>query len=57
MMRGAGFWAIAVRRPDDTVHVESHEIDSVVLRVPLLGKPFFRGSSCSVSRSRSACAR
>jgi uncharacterized protein YqhQ len=43
MMRGAGFWAIAVRRPDRTVHVESHEIDSVVLRVPLLGKPFFRG--------------
>jgi uncharacterized protein YqhQ len=43
MMRGAGFWAIAVRRPDSTVHVESHEIDSVVLRVPLLGKPFFRG--------------
>ena len=43
MMRGAGFWAIAVRRPDSTVHVESHEIDSVVLRYPLLGKPFFRG--------------
>jgi uncharacterized protein YqhQ len=43
MMRGAGFWAIAVRRPDSTVHIESHEIDSVVLRYPLLGKPFFRG--------------
>ena len=43
MMRGAGFWAIAVRRPDTTIHVESHEIDSVVLRYPLLGKPFFRG--------------
>jgi uncharacterized protein YqhQ len=43
MMRGAGFWAIAVRRPDTTIHVESHEIDSVVLRFPLLGKPFFRG--------------
>ena len=43
MMRGAGFWAIAVRRPDSTVHVESHEIDSVVLRYPILGKPFFRG--------------
>jgi len=43
MMRGAGFWAIAVRRPDATIHVESHEIDSVVLRFPLLGKPFFRG--------------
>ena len=43
MMRGAGFWAIAVRRPDSTVHIESHEIDSVVLRFPLLGRPFFRG--------------
>jgi uncharacterized protein YqhQ len=43
MMRGAGFWAIAVRRPDTTIHVESHEIDSVVLRFPLLGKPFLRG--------------
>ena len=43
MMRGAGFWAIAVRKPDATIHVESHEIDSIVLRVPLLGKPFFRG--------------
>jgi uncharacterized protein YqhQ len=43
MMRGAGFWAIAVRRPDDTIHVESHEIDSIVLRHPILGKPFLRG--------------
>jgi uncharacterized protein YqhQ len=43
MMRGAGHWAIAVRRPDATIHAESHEIDSIVLRYPLLGKPFFRG--------------
>ena len=43
MMRGAGVWAIAVRRPDSTIHVESHEIDSIVLRHPVLGKPFFRG--------------
>jgi uncharacterized protein YqhQ len=43
MMRGAGIWAIAVRKPDSTIHVESHEIDSVVLRHPILGKPFFRG--------------
>jgi uncharacterized protein YqhQ len=43
MMRGAGIWAIAVRKPDATIHVESHEIDSIVLRRPLLGKPFFRG--------------
>ena len=38
MMRGAGFWAIAVRRPDGTIHVESHEIDSIVLRVPAVGQ-------------------
>jgi uncharacterized protein YqhQ len=43
MMRGAGHWAIAVRKPDATIHTESHEIDSIVLRYPLLGKPFFRG--------------
>lgn len=43
MMRGAGFWAIAVRKPDATIHIESHEIDSIVLKYPLLGKPFFRG--------------
>jgi uncharacterized protein YqhQ len=43
MMRGAGHWAIAVRKPDQTIHTESHEIDSIVLRHPLLGKPFFRG--------------
>jgi uncharacterized protein YqhQ len=43
MMRGAGFWAIAVRKPDTSIHIESHEIDSVVLRVPILGKPFLRG--------------
>jgi uncharacterized protein YqhQ len=43
MMRGAGFWAIAVRKPDATIHIESHEIDSIILRVPWLGKPFFRG--------------
>lgn len=43
MMRGAGHWAIAVRKPDTTIHVESHEIESIVLRYQILGKPFFRG--------------
>jgi uncharacterized protein YqhQ len=43
MMRGAGHWAVAVRKPDQTIHTESHEIDSIVLRHPILGKPFFRG--------------
>ena len=43
MMRGAGHWAVAVRKPDETIHTEAHEIDSIVLRYQILGKPFFRG--------------
>jgi len=43
MMRGADHWAVAVRRPDGAMHVESHEIDSISRRVPLFRKPFFRG--------------
>jgi uncharacterized protein YqhQ len=43
MMRGPAHWAVAVRRPSGDIHVESHEIDSVVRRVPILGKPFLRG--------------
>jgi uncharacterized protein YqhQ len=43
MMRGRDVWAIAVRRPDGEVHVESHDIDSVVKRHAWLGRPFIRG--------------
>jgi uncharacterized protein YqhQ len=43
MMRGADHWAVAVRRPSGDIHLESHRIDSVVKRVPVLGKPFLRG--------------
>ena len=43
MMRGADHWAVAVRRPDGAMHVESHEIDSIARRVPLFGRPFLRG--------------
>jgi uncharacterized protein YqhQ len=43
MMRGANHWAVAVRRPTGDIHLESHEIDSVVKRHPFLGKPFLRG--------------
>jgi uncharacterized protein YqhQ len=43
MMRGRDVWAVAVRRPDGDIHVESHDIDSVVKRRPFLGKPFLRG--------------
>ena len=43
MMRGADHWAVAVRRPSGEIHLESHAIDSVVKRIPFLGKPFLRG--------------
>jgi uncharacterized protein YqhQ len=43
MMRGRDVWAVAVRRPDGDVHLESHDIDSVARRHPLLAKPFLRG--------------
>jgi uncharacterized protein YqhQ len=43
MMRGRDVWAVAVRRPAGDVHVESHDVDSVVVRHPFLGKPFLRG--------------
>ena len=43
MMRGRDHWAIAVRRPDETIHVESHDIHSIGDRVRILRKPFLRG--------------
>ena len=43
MMRGRGVWAVAVRTPDRSIHVESHQIHSVAKRHPILRKPFFRG--------------
>jgi uncharacterized protein YqhQ len=43
MMRGRDHWAVAVRRPDDSVHVESHDIDSIARRHPVLAKPGLRG--------------
>ena len=43
MMRGREVWAVAVRRPAGDIHIESHDIDSVVKRHPILGKPFLRG--------------
>jgi uncharacterized protein YqhQ len=43
MMRGRDDWAVAVRRPDETIHVESYEIDSIARRVPILAKPGIRG--------------
>ena len=43
MMRGRDVWAIAVRRPAGDVHIESHDIDSIARRHPILAKPFIRG--------------
>ena len=43
MMRGRDHWAVAVRRPDQTIHIESHEIRSIGNRVKLLAKPGLRG--------------
>jgi uncharacterized protein YqhQ len=43
MMRGRDHWAIAVRQPDQTLHVEAHEISSITKRVPILAKPGLRG--------------
>ena len=43
MMRGADLWAVAVREPAGDVHVESHDIDSVANRHPILA----RSRSCA----------
>lgn len=43
MMRGADHWAVAVRKPAGDIYVESHAIDSIAKRHPLLAKPFLRG--------------
>jgi uncharacterized protein YqhQ len=43
MMRGRDHWALAVRTPDDRIHVESHDIDSAAARHPILRKPGLRG--------------
>ncbi len=43
MMRGADVWAVAVRQPSGEIHIESHGIDSIAKRHPLLAKPGLRG--------------
>jgi uncharacterized protein YqhQ len=43
MMRGREVWAVAVRRPDRSIHVESHDVHSIAQRFRILRKPFFRG--------------
>jgi uncharacterized protein YqhQ len=43
MMRGRDVWAVAVRTPDRGIHIESHPIDSIARRHPVLAKPLLRG--------------
>ncbi len=43
MMRGRDVWAVAVRRPDRSLHLESYDIDSVAERHPFLRWPVVRG--------------
>lgn len=43
MMRGADTWAVAVRQPDDSIWVETHEISDLPKRRPWLAKPMIRG--------------
>jgi uncharacterized protein YqhQ len=43
MMRGRDVWAVAVRRPAGDLHIESHDIESITKRHPILAKPFLRG--------------
>jgi len=43
MMRGRDHWAVAVRRADSSVHLESHEVNTIGRRFPFLRKPGFRG--------------
>jgi uncharacterized protein YqhQ len=43
MMRGRDVWALGVRKPAGSIHVESHDIHSVAERHPVLRKPFLRG--------------
>ena len=43
MMRGRDVWALAVRRPDAAIHVESHDIRSLAERFRILRKPGLRG--------------
>ena len=43
MMRGRDYWAVAVRRPDQEIHIESHDVGSITKRYPFLAKPGLRG--------------
>jgi len=43
MMRGKYNWAVAVRTPDESIHVEEHDLKTSATKRPWLGKPIIRG--------------
>jgi uncharacterized protein YqhQ len=43
MMRGRDHWALAVRKPDRSIHLESHEVRTIGKRFPFLKAPGLRG--------------
>ena len=43
MMRGRRFWALAVRKPDGTIHSSVEPLNSFMVRHPGWDKPFVRG--------------
>ena len=44
MMRSPRWWAVAVRRPDGGIHVESHPLGDLARRHPWLNRPLLRGA-------------
>ncbi|HEX9712259.1 MAG TPA: DUF1385 domain-containing protein [Actinomycetota bacterium] len=43
MMRGKDTWAVAVRRPNADIYVETHQVKGLAARHPAFRKPFVRG--------------
>jgi uncharacterized protein YqhQ len=43
MMRGKYNWAVAVRTPDESIHIEQHDLKTSATKNPWLGKPIIRG--------------
>jgi uncharacterized protein YqhQ len=48
MMRGVSHWSLAVRRPDQTIHLDSWPLVSYMKRYPALKLPILRGVTALV---------
>src|SRR3974390_1955641 len=48
MMRGVSHWSLAVRRPDQTIHLDSWPLVSYMKRYPVLKLPILRGDTALV---------